>query len=51
MARKKKKSSCLRTLIALPLIPFAIIVESAKDYKPMNSKGRKISRAKKKKWF
>lgn len=49
--RRKKNASCLGTLIAVPFLPFLFVISSAKDYKPHNSKGAKISRAKRKKWF
>lgn len=49
--RRKKNASCLGTLITIPLLPFLFVISCAKDYKPHNSKGAKISRAKKKKWF
>ncbi len=51
MARRKKNVGCLSALISLPLLPFAIILRYVKDYRPYNSKGAKISRAKKMKWF
>lgn len=49
--RRKKNSSCLRTMMTVPLLPFLFVISCAKDYKPYNSKSAKISRAKKKKWF
>lgn len=51
MARRKKSGSCLGALFTICLFPFILIFECAKDFKPMNSKGRKISNAKKKKWL
>lgn len=55
MARRKKSGSCLGTIlgamIMIPLFPFLFILSCAKDYRPYNSKGAKISRAKKKKLF
>lgn len=58
MSRKNSGScvgSCLGTMIEMiimiPFLPFMLVLSCAKDYKPMNSKGRKISRAKTKKWF
>ena len=34
MGRRKKKLGCLGTLMVLPIIPFAIIFDSALHYKP-----------------
>lgn len=55
MAKRKKQGSCLGTLlgtmIMIPLFPVLLVISCAKDYKTMNSTGRKISRAKKKSWF
>lgn len=55
MVKRKKQGSCLGTLlgamIMIPLFPVLLVISCAKDYNPMNSKGRKISRAKRKGWF
>lgn len=55
MAKRKKNGSFLGTLFGaifmIPLFPVLIVISCAKDYKPMNSTGRKISRGKKKGWF
>ncbi len=48
--RRKKNASCLGTIMALPIIPFAIVIDSAMHYKPTPIVGRKRGR-KKKKWF
>ena len=55
VARKRKQSSCLGSLlgimIMIPLIPDLIILGCVKDLRPMNSKGAKISQAKRKGLF
>ena len=52
MARRKKNDiGCLGTLIMIPFLPFLFVISCVKDYRPYNSKGAKISRANKKKWF
>lgn len=52
---KKNSFGCLGTVILfpimLPLMIFHFIFKEELSYKPMNSKGRKISQAKKKGWF
>lgn len=57
MAKRKGTcaGSCLGAMIELMitifLFPFMLIVGCAKDYKPMNSRRRRISNSKKKKWI
>lgn len=51
MSRRKKNVGCLGTILTICFMPFALIFDSAMNYKPLNSKGRKISRKKKRKWF
>lgn len=55
MARRKKNTSCLgacfELAIGLCLLPFTLIFACVKDFKPMNSKGRKISNKNKKRWL
>lgn len=55
----KRKGSCtgsclgamVELMITIFLFPFMLIAGCAKDYKPMNSRGRRISNSKKKKWI
>lgn len=48
--RRKKKLGCLGTLMVLPLIPFAIIFDSALHYKPTPIVGRSRGRKRKRGW-
>ena len=51
MARKRKPKTLIGALLYLCLLPITFIIDYAIHFRPMNSKGAKISRAKKKKWF
>lgn len=55
MSRRRKPKTimgmALSIILNICLLPITLTLEVAKNYRPYNSKGAKISRAKKKRWF
>ena len=51
MARRRKNVGCLWMMLSICFAIPKFFIDLALDYRPYNSTGAKISRAKKKKWF
>lgn len=51
MSRRRKPKTLPGMIFMIIFLPLKVIFDGMMRYKPYNSTGRKISRAKKKKWF
>ena len=55
MSRRRKPKTVLGMILEIILticfFPFILTIEVAKNYRPYNSKGARISRARRKRWF
>lgn len=51
MARRRKPKTILGMIISMLFAPIGLLFWIAGRYRPYNSKGAKISRSKKKRWF